>query len=163
MKIAISDDIEYALNCDYKLTDLESTDFTNIAAIVVTMADLPKIHQEIEDLGFDIPIFAILPYGDVVPDEWLPNVYGVLELADDQKFYNGQLVNAAASHYIDTLDPPFFQALMDYTDYGNAAFDCPGHQGGQFFRKHPAGRYLYEFYGENLFRSVCRRTRQCGA
>ena len=48
-----------------------------------------------------------IEYGDVVPDEWLPNVYGVLELADDQKFYNGQLVNAAAADYIATLDPPF--------------------------------------------------------
>lgn len=153
MKIAISNDIEYALECRYKFIDLESTDFTNIAAIVVTMADLPRVYQEIDDLGFDIPIFVALPYGDVVPDEWLPHVYGVLELADDQKFYNGQLVNAAASDYIDTLDPPFFQALMEYTDYGNAAFDCPGHQGGQFFRKHPSGRRFYLYFGETLFRA----------
>ena len=140
MKIAISDGIDYALNANYRTIDLESTDFTNIAAIVVTMADLPRIYAEIDSLGFPIPIFVALPYGDVVPDEWLSHVYGVLELADDQKYYNGQLVNAAASDYVDTLDPPFFQALMNYTDYGNAAFDCPGHQGGQFFRKHPSGR-----------------------
>lgn len=153
MKIAISDGIEYALNCNYKFIDLQSTDFTNIAAIVVTMTDLPKVWQEIEDLGFPIPIFVAIKYGDSVPDEWLPHVYGVLELADDQKYYNGQLVNAAASDYIDTLDPPFFQALMDYTDYGNAAFDCPGHQGGQFFRKHPSGRRFYLYFGETLFRA----------
>lgn len=79
----------------------------------------------------------------MVPDAWLPHVYGVLELADDQKFYNGQLVNAAAAGYICHLDPPFFQALMDYTDYGNAAFDCPGHQGGQFFENtHRADAFI---------------------
>ncbi len=46
--------------------------------------------------------------------------------------------------------------LSEYVEMGNSAFDCPGHQGGQYFRKHPAGRYLYDFYGENIFRSdIC--------
>ena len=36
---------------------------------------------------------------------------------------------------------------------GNATFGCPGHHGGQFYRKHPIGRQFYEFYGETLFRS----------
>jgi ornithine decarboxylase len=80
-------------------------------------------------------------------------VYGVIELSLDQKFYNGQLVDAAATDYIDALDPPFFRALKDYTDYGNAAFDCPGHQGGQFFRKHPSGRRFFLYFGETLFRA----------
>ena len=84
MKIAVSDGIEYALNCNYRLTEVEATDFTNIAAIVVTMEDLPKAHAEIEDLGVSIPVFVAIKYGDSVPDEWLPHVYGVLELADDQ-------------------------------------------------------------------------------
>lgn len=153
MKIAVSNGIEYALNCNYRLTDVRGTDFTNIAAIVVTMADIAVAWAEIEDLGFTIPIFVAIKYGDSVPDEWLPHVYGVLELADDQKYYNGQLVNAAAAHYIDTLDPPFFQALREYTDYGNAAFDCPGHQGGQFFRRHPSGRRFFLYFGETLFRA----------
>ncbi|WP_227429402.1 ornithine decarboxylase [Psychrobacter sp. I-STPA6b] len=153
MKIAVSDGIDYALNCNYRLTDVRATDFTNIAAIVVTMEDLPAAWAEIEDLGFSIPIFVAIKYGDSVPDEWLPHVYGVLELADDQKYYNGQLVSAAAAHYIDTLDPPFFQALREYTDYGNAAFDCPGHQGGQFFRRHPSGRRFFLYFGETLFRA----------
>ncbi|GAB7197814.1 ornithine decarboxylase SpeF [Dickeya oryzae] len=38
----------------------------------------------------------------------------------------------------------------------NTTFACPGHQGGSFFRKHPAGRQFFEFYGENMFRSdIC--------
>ena len=60
MKIAVSDGIEYALNCNYRLTEVEATDFTNIAVIVVTMEDLPKAHAEIEDLGFSIPIFEVI-------------------------------------------------------------------------------------------------------
>lgn len=46
--------------------------------------------------------------------------------------------------------------LSEYVEMGNIAFDCPGHQGGQYYRKHPAGRFLYDFYGENIFRSdIC--------
>ena len=37
MKVVISDGIEYALNLNYRTIDIESTDYTNIAAIVVTM------------------------------------------------------------------------------------------------------------------------------
>lgn len=156
MKVAISVGIEYALNCDYSLyplVDIATTDFTDMAAIVVTMEDLPATYAEIIYTGFTIPIFVVIKYGDSLPDEWLPHVYGVLELADDQKYYNGQLINAAAAHYIDTLDPPFFQALREYTDYGNAAFDCPGHQGGQFFRRHPSGKRFFKYFGETLFRA----------
>ena len=46
--------------------------------------------------------------------------------------------------------------LSEYVEMGNIAFDCPGHQGGQYYRKHPAGRFLYDFFGENIFRSdIC--------
>ena len=49
MKVVISDGIEYALNLNYRTIDIESTDYTNIAAIVVTMTDLPRVYQDIED------------------------------------------------------------------------------------------------------------------
>ncbi len=35
----------------------------------------------------------------------------------------------------------------------NSTFACPGHQHGEFFRKHPAGRQFYDFFGENVFRA----------
>ncbi|MBQ5382105.1 MAG: hypothetical protein IIU42_05630, partial [Ruminococcus sp.] len=35
----------------------------------------------------------------------------------------------------------------------NSEFDCPGHQGGEFFMKHPAGKSFVDFFGENLFRA----------
>ena len=58
--------------------------------------------------------------------------------------------------YEEKMLPPFFKMLSEYVEMGNIAFDCPGHQGGQYYRKHPAGRFLYDFYGENIFRSdIC--------
>lgn len=153
MKIAASKGTEFAFECHYKTMDIDMTDFTNVCAVVATVADLTMVWEELERIGFAVPIFAAVEYGQSVPAEWLPEVYGVIELSLDQKYYNGQLINAAAADYIDSLDPPFFQALKNYTDYGNAAFDCPGHQGGQFFRKHPSGRRFFLYFGETLFRA----------
>ncbi|WP_373746584.1 ornithine decarboxylase [Neisseria dentiae] len=153
MKIAASKGTEFAFESEFRVMDIDMTDFTNVCAVIATVEDLPAVWEEIERLGFGIPIFAAVEYGQSVPAEWLPEVYGVIELSLDQKFYNGQLIDAAAADYIDALDPPFFRALKDYTDYGNAAFDCPGHQGGQFFRKHPSGRRFFLYFGETLFRA----------
>ncbi|XNM78707.1 hypothetical protein ACLK19_04720 [Escherichia coli] len=44
------------------------------------------------------------------------------------------------------MRPPFFRALVDYVNQGNSVFDCPGHQGGGFFRRHPAGDQLQSGY-----------------
>ena len=116
MKIAASQGTEFAFLSDYKTMDIDMTDFTNVCAVVTTIKDLPEVWEELERLGFAIPIFAAIEYGETVPDEWLTELYGVIELAEDQKYYNGQLINAAAADYIDTLDPPFFQALKEYPD-----------------------------------------------
>ena len=51
------------------------------------------------------------------------------------------------------LLPPFFGGLVSYDTEANIAFDCPGHQGGQFFRKSPAGQLFFHHFallsGEN--------------
>lgn len=54
--------------------------------------------------------------------------------------YFERQIEQAASAYEDSLLPPFFKTLKNYVGCGNAQFDCPGHQGGAYFRKHPAGR-----------------------
>ncbi|MBD4724276.1 ornithine decarboxylase, partial [Xanthomonas citri pv. citri] len=43
--------------------------------------------------------------------------------------------------------------LTQYVEMGNSTFACPGHQHGAFFKKHPAGRHFYDFFGENVFRA----------
>ena len=53
-------------------------------------------------------------------------------------------IEAAADKYEESTLPPFFKALADYVEEGNSQFDCPGHQGGQFYCKHPAGRAFYD-------------------
>ena len=65
----------------------------------------------------------------------------------------GRQIDEAAKRYEDKLLPPFFGALAQYVYKGKSQFDCPGHQGGAYFRRHPAGRAFYDFFGEELFRS----------
>ena len=55
--------------------------------------------------------------------------------------------------YGKTLLPPFFGGLMAYDGEANIAFDCPGHQGGQFYRKSPAGQLFFKHFGESIFRN----------
>ena len=67
-------------------------------------------------------------------------------------FYAKQVV-ASVLKYGRTLLPPFFGGLMAYDGEANIAFDCPGHQGGQFYRKSPAGQIFFQHFGESIFRN----------
>ena len=67
-------------------------------------------------------------------------------------FYAKQIV-ASLVNYGKTLLPPFFGGLMAYDGEANIAFDCPGHQGGQFYRKSPAGQLFFKHFGESIFRN----------
>ncbi|WP_353852384.1 hypothetical protein [Pseudomonas sp.] len=57
----------------------------------------------------------------------------------------------------------FSMRLNNTPQLPNATFACTAHQGGQFFRKHPAGRQFFDFFGETLFRDDSDRVhpRQC--
>ncbi len=78
----------------------------------------------------------------------LPGVAGELNSSAEE----WAALEAAAAEYEANLLPPFFDTLTRYVDMQNSTFACPGHQGGAFFKKHPAGRQFFDFYGENVFR-----------
>ncbi len=42
---------------------------------------------------------------------------------------------------------------MAYDANATIAFDCPGHQGGQFYKKSPAGQLFFKHFGEAIFRN----------
>src|SRR5258705_9184035 len=60
---------------------------------------------------------------------------------------------AAMRRYLDNLVPPFTRALIRYNEVREYSWAAPGHQGGVAFTKSPVGRLLFDFYGENLFRT----------
>ena len=79
--------------------------------------------------------------------------YSIIDPTDGDHHLYARQIEGAADRYESGLLPPFFKQLMEYVERGNTQFDCPGHQGGAYFRKHPAGRIFYNFYGENTFRA----------
>ena len=52
-----------------------------------------------------------------------------------------------------SLLPPFFGGLMAYDSEAKISFACPGHQGGEFYRKSPAGQLFFKHFGEQIFRN----------
>ncbi len=130
----------------------KDTDFTDVAAVVLTDLDNEVLSAE-NISAFQIPVILIKTKEGAVADALLAKVYRVLDLAEtDHDFYARQIESAAAS-YEKNLLPPFFGDLKKYVENGYSQFDCPGHQGGAFFRRHPAGRVFYDFFGENTFRA----------
>lgn len=147
MKIAASAALIPVISSERPLVALEHTDFTDVAAVVLTVADASKAMLSLlKRSGFNLPVFVAgsLPSQDsfgVITGEYHPDTEG-----------NAALEQAAA-HYQEALLPPFYDTLTRYVGMKNSTFACPGHQGGEFFRKHPAGRHFYDFFGENIFRS----------
>ncbi|SQA96748.1 Ornithine decarboxylase, constitutive [Cedecea neteri] len=88
-----------------------------------------------------------------IPEEYYSRITGIFEPSETKSEYYGRQLEAAAEKYEKGLRPPFFDAMVNYVEQGNSAFDCPGHQGGQFFRRHPTGNQFVNFFGETLFRS----------
>ncbi|EEP92637.1 ornithine decarboxylase SpeF [Yersinia kristensenii] len=137
-----------------EVVDVLHTDFTDIAAVVLSVQDINNgVIESIHSLGLDIPIFAAVCCEEELNTDVLPSLNGVFELCGDNTDFYGKQLESAAEKYEKELLPPFFNTLKKYVEMGNSTFACPGHQGGQFFRKHPAGRQFFDFYGETIFRS----------
>lgn len=142
-------------NTDRELVLSNDTDYTDICAAVLTDCDLNLINS-IYDTKFGIPILVILENIDTLEDKFKNKVNHVIKASDINVENYSNEIESLAKEYEETMLPPFFKKLNDYAKRGNLQFDCPGHQGGQYFKKHPAGRALYDFYGENIFKSdIC--------
>jgi ornithine decarboxylase len=123
---------------------------------VLTSGDVGDYLERIQATNFGIPVFVVQTEEEQVDPKFYDAIYHIQDLNGyDIKLYSRQ-IETAAKLYEEKMLPPFFKMLSEYVEMGNIAFDCPGHQGGQYYRKHPAGRFLYDFYGENIFRSdIC--------
>jgi len=146
MKIAVSRELASALSTHREVVTLDNTDFTDVAAVVITVADSHSgILALLKRTGFNLPVFMFSPQPFEIP----AGVDGVI----DGKAQEWLELEAAACRYEENLLPPFFDTLSQYVAMDNSTFACPGHQHGAFFKKHPAGRQFYDFFGENVFRA----------
>ena len=134
---------------------VDETDFTDVAAVVLTDLDTNWVDAACET-KFGIPLFIILRNKKEIEEEIAAKALMIFDCDHLDKKEISEEIEAHANEYQDKVLPPFFKTLCNYMEVHNLQFNCPGHQGGQYFMKHPSGRYLYEFYGENIFRTdIC--------
>lgn len=156
LKIAYSPKVEQYFSTNRELVEIAKTDFTDVAAIVLSSSDVGEYLDRIQATKFGVPVFVVQTEEQQVDPKFYDSIYHIQDLNGyDIKLYSRQ-IETASKLYEEKMLPPFFKMLSEYVEMGNIAFDCPGHQGGQYYRKHPAGHFLYDFYGENIFRSdIC--------
>ncbi|ABI40730.1 ornithine decarboxylase SpeF [Shewanella bicestrii] len=154
LKVAASLSVRSCFEIDREVVNVLTTDFCDVGAAVVSVDDVRNgIVEKIKNTGLKLPIFVSVCCEETFPDDICSSITGVFELCGSNTDFYGKQVETAVQKYEQALLPPFFGTLKKYVEMGNSTFACPGHQGGQFFRKHPVGRQFFDFFGETIFRS----------
>ena len=99
-------------------------------------------------IGFRTPIWALADsrkISDVIASGAIGEVDGFIYLGQQSPAFYAKQIVAGICDYGMSLLPPFFGGMMAYDVAANVAFACPGHQGGQFYRKSPAGQLFYKY------------------
>ena len=154
LKIAFTDSVKPWISSieDRTCIPINETDFTNIGAVVVSASEMDVLdNEQIRSFGIPVIVMVVDPSHTISFD--MERIAAVIDVTSTSiNDYKGTIEQIVAS-YEALILPPFFKALSDYVGDNNAQFDCPGHQGGQFFAKHPTGRAFYDFFGEHIFRA----------
>ena len=154
LKIACTERTRNYFFTDRETIEVGTTDYTDVAAAVVNESDI-EIINDIDCTKFGISIF-VLAETENINNEIENKVYKIIHINELNEEEFSEELNRVADKYEEEMLPPFFDVLSEYSRRGNLQFACPGHQGGQYFVKHPAGRAMYEFFGENIFKSdIC--------
>lgn len=120
---------------------------------------------EVRKRNADIPVFL---YGETrtsrhIPNDILRELHGFIHMFEDTPEFVARHIIREARKYLDSLAPPFFQALMAYASDSSYSWHCPGHSGGVAFLKSPVGQMFHQFFGENLLRAdVCNAVDELG-
>lgn len=119
--------------------------------------DAKRLIDEIRRRNEDIPIFVMAEPISVATASMsvgvIREVNEFVNIMDDTPEFIAGRITAAAHRYKESLLPPFFGALVKFSRDFEYSWHTPGHAGGTAFRKSPAGRLFFNFFGEQLFRS----------
>ena len=154
LKIAFTDNVKPWISSieDRTCIPINETDFTNIGAVVVSASEMDVLdNEQIRSFGIPVIVMVVDPSHTISFD--MERIGAVIDVTSTSiNNYKGTIEQIVSS-YEALILPPFFKALSDYVGDNNAQFDCPGHQGGQFFAKHPTGRAFFDFFGDHIFRA----------
>ena len=115
-----------------------------------------KLAQAVRDVGFRTPLWALADSSRIADTSVLGmtgEVDGYIYLGQQTPAFYAKQVIASITAYGMSLLPPFFGGLMGYDAEAKVSFACPGHQGGEFYRKSPAGQLFFKHFGEHIFRN----------
>jgi ornithine decarboxylase len=115
-----------------------------------------KLASAVRAIGFRTPLWALADshrISDLAVLAGLGEVDGYIYLGQQTPAFYAKQIIASLVKYGMSLLPPFFGGLMAYDGDATIAFDCPGHQGGQFYRKSPPGQLFFKHFGESIFRN----------
>ncbi len=115
-----------------------------------------NLGRSVRAIGFNTPLWVLADshrISDMAVLELTGEVDGYIYLGQQTPAFYAKQVVASLIKYGKSLLPPFFGGLMAYDGEANIDFACPGHQGGQFYRKSPSGQLFFKHFGENIFRN----------
>jgi arginine/lysine/ornithine decarboxylase len=115
-----------------------------------------KLVRAVRGAGFSTPLWALADsrrLSQALAPEVLGEVDGCIFLGQQTPAFHAKQIVASIVEYGTSLLPPFFGGMMAYDAEANISFACPGHQGGEFYRKSPAGQLFFKHFGEQIFRN----------
>ena len=127
--------------------------------------NLRNFIAEVRRKNEDVPIYL---HGETKTSQHLPNdilreLHGFIHMFEDTPEFVAKHIIREAKSYLESVQPPFFKALLDYAEDGSYSWHCPGHSGGVAFLKSPVGQMYHQFYGENMLRAdVCNAVEELG-
>lgn len=152
LKVGCSPEVKALFNYERETIDIQEAEAVDLSAAVIMDHDGESIRKIYETM-FGIPIFIVSEQYERMPEEFKKIAYRWIYLKDADRAMITNEINIAAAHYELRMLPPFFERLEEYVERKNIQFNCPGHQGGQYFRKHPAGKFMYDYFGPKVFSS----------
>ncbi|WP_249019175.1 Orn/Lys/Arg decarboxylase N-terminal domain-containing protein [Conexibacter sp. S30A1] len=102
-----------------------------------------------------LPLFVLADHStlDQLPGELLHQINGYVWKLEDTPEFVARRIEQARRRYLQRLLPPFFGALVNFTEEASYSWHTPGHSGGAAFLKSPVGVAFHRFFGENTLRS----------
>ena len=147
------------------ILSIDDEEFTLGAGQDPIVHSLRSFIGEVRRKNVDVPIYI---YGETKTSRHLPNdilreLHGFIHMFEDTPEFVAKHIIREAKNYLESVQPPFFKALLDYAEDGSYSWHCPGHSGGVAFLKSPVGQMYHQFYGENMLRAdVCNAVEELG-
>lgn len=125
------------------------------AVAVVSVSRTETLIDALRTRSPTLPIFVLADRSsvDALPLDVLRQINGYMWKLEDTPDFVANRVEEARREYLAPLLPPFFEALLRFTQEARYSWHTPGHSGGTAFLKTAVGSAFHEFFGENTLRS----------